>query len=343
MPLALALVLALGDAPRGITRQLSRPNFFPLEAEVTWVYQRQGPGETSQEFQVTAEWSAEEKAFKLTGYFYPFYPFSLSHWVRWYPLGEIRERNPDTDETFLWYRFAVPEGTRWQLHLAASVAMNPLSCLDGSWLTLSERGEWVQVPAGTFFTTRIGWETPCKDAGIVAEWFAPGVGLVRREETSINGTVVTELVRYDFHHRVNPVRWNTTLSLASPVVWHDRMPGPQPTSVGRLQGLLTVSNFSGEPVTLSFSGCVQLQWRLYDQQGSLLNEGKVEGEGCCPCTVVLTKELSPGVLTVPFELDARDGEGNPLSPGHYLLDVELEALDPRGLGARLPFEVKEVY
>lgn len=341
MILALPLLLALTNVPRGISQKLPRPSFFPLEAEATWVYHRQGPGGT-QEFRVTARWWAEKKAFMLTGYFPP---VSLPRWVRWLPHGEVWELDPFTDETFLWYRFAVPEGTRWQLHLAQFPLMLPemTSCVDGSWLTLTHRGEWVQVPAGTFPSTRITWESPCRDAGIVAEWFAPGVGLVRREETSIVGPVVTELVSYQFHPWINPGGWTTSLSLVSPVVWHNRMPGPQPPSVGRLQGLLTVSNFSAEPVSLSFSGCVRLRFRVYDQQGQLLKEGEVEGEGCCLCAVVLTKELSPGVLVVPFEFAASDEEGKPLPPGRYLLEAELATLDPQRPGGKLPFEVKEAY
>lgn len=342
MILALSLVVALSEAPRGITRQLARPNFFPLESEATWVYRRQGPGGTPQEFRVTARWWAEKKAFMLTSYFSP---TSRPRWVRWLPSGEVWELNPFTDEAFLWYRFAVPEGTRWQLHLAPLpfMSIDTTPCVDGSWLTLAQRGEWVQVPAGTFPTTRITWKSPCGDAGIVAEWFAPGVGLVRREETSLIGPVVTELVSYQFQSRVNPVGWTTSLSLASPVVWHNRMPGPQPPSVGQLQGFLTVSNFSAEPVSLSFSGCVRVRLRVYDQQGQLLKEGEVEGEGCCLCTVVLTKELAPGVLMVPFTFEASDGEGRPLPPGHYLLEAEVDALEPQRLGARLPFEVREAY
>ncbi len=64
----------------------------------------------------------------------------------------------------------------------------------------------ISVPAGEFHDV-LGIDRQqmlCADAGIVSEWFAPGVSLIRRVGESIAGPVASELVKAELGSRRRP-------------------------------------------------------------------------------------------------------------------------------------------
>lgn len=100
--------------------------------------------------------------------------------------GNVREGETGT----LWYSFS--QGScSWQLNLA--VAGPP--CVDGSQVKIVSDSETVEVPAGKFENCLLlEFENNCMDAGVVKQWFAPGIGLVKQVDDSFAGPITIELV-----------------------------------------------------------------------------------------------------------------------------------------------------
>ncbi len=201
LALALSLVAALGSAASGEVQRLVRPSvaagsYFPIQPGNHWVYEKQRPsGPTTWEVAVTETGaSAPQRLYEtITGY------FSAARQVRvdgednvfeWSgeglheaslvrpgrtgrdPLGHPSRPGPA--------RLAVP---RLRDRLQAR-AREPRRHRGRTGRHLRERGPRQLV-------------SPCADAGITSEWFAPGVGLVRRDETTFAGPVSSVLLRAD--------------------------------------------------------------------------------------------------------------------------------------------------
>lgn len=89
----------------------------------------------------------------------------------------------------LWYRLSQGSGS-WQLHL-----VDGPPCVDGSQVKIVSDSETVEVPAGRFENCLLlEFENNCMDAGVVKQWFAPGVGLVKQMDDSFAGPITIELV-----------------------------------------------------------------------------------------------------------------------------------------------------
>ena len=89
----------------------------------------------------------------------------------------------------IWYRFEEANWTRDDNDV----------CMDGSKVTVTGRELTVETPAG-IFEDCIEVEyapTACADAGIRREWWALGVGLVRRHVHNFAGLIEWDLVEYE--------------------------------------------------------------------------------------------------------------------------------------------------
>ncbi len=94
------------------------------------------------------------------------------------------------DKKFVWYKFA--DTSEWTIKLS----QEGLPCLEGAKIKVVSHAETVQVPAGSFQNClKLAFATNCEDAGIVEQWFAPNVGLVKQTESTIGGLLVSELVK----------------------------------------------------------------------------------------------------------------------------------------------------
>ena len=63
-------------------------------------------------------------------------------------------------------------------------------CDDESVVTVESRGELVETPAGTFRNClKLVFQGRCADAGLIAQWWAPNVGLVKSVEDNFTGAV----------------------------------------------------------------------------------------------------------------------------------------------------------
>lgn len=180
LPLLLASCGSGGADPR----PTPSPSYFPLHMGDEWTYSVSGtPAGPSVRVVVTGTFVDAPTGIAwswLADY------NGAVHGVRENALGQIHEWNAG-----LWYRFGASYGVSWTMDNDASQGGEP--CSDGATLAILRRDEVVTVPAGTFSALHITFQQSCADGGITDEWFAPGVGLVKRTTTSIAGPRVWEL------------------------------------------------------------------------------------------------------------------------------------------------------
>ena len=153
---------------------IDSPRYFPLEPGTVWKYSNDRFTQSMVERKVVG---IDEDGFVI---------FDNGHFaVRFEDeLDVIRIEIPD--EGFqLYYDFQDFEWTRRSVD----------HCADGATAIINSRNETVETPAGTF-TECIKVEylgSQCADAGLIAEWFAPEVGLVKWQELNFVGVVTWEL------------------------------------------------------------------------------------------------------------------------------------------------------
>ena len=225
---SLVTVVLLGAAglaraqlpPRSRALQLRRPaNYFPLAAGNSWTYTIEGraaSGTVTVRVTKSVE-TAARQYFRLEG----FTPRPAL--VRVDSQGRLLEFRPDSGTEHLWYDFGAAEGTTWMPEL-----LNP--CLGTA--RLASRHADVAVPVGDFndaLVIRHG-TTNCADAGIQEEVFAPGIGLLRRTETTIAGPRSMALTEARVGSRVIRSSWlSFSLSIDQPVYIPNLMPPVSPT------------------------------------------------------------------------------------------------------------------
>lgn len=316
-------------------RPTLRPaSYFPLQPGTTWVYQVHGVG--GGERQVTAKADLLPLSFAggavlLEGYF----PGSLRQ-VRSF-AGKVEEISA-TGEPFLWYLLDAPEGTSWTLRLASLPQQRVLPCTDGARLTLVSRRETLTVPAGSFEkVVLIRWETPCRDAGIVAEWFAPGVGLVQREEVSFAGQILWQLKEIRREETPNLPRYGGALALTQRNYVLDLMPPVDPQRFPLLAGTLALWDLLLGPEGGGVPTCLQAKGEILDERGQLLSAFSLPDPGC----LLLWPESFTRLRLLPFSQPLMVG-GNPLPQGSYTLRVSVETPGWNASFA-MPFSVRHVY
>lgn len=325
---------------------LSAAHFFPLTDGNRWTYTRRGTG-ADETWQVTAaavtDTAATMPRFSLSGYF-----FGPPRQVTTDRAGTVMERDPFAGRDTLWYRLGAAVGTSWELQLVELPTMGPVrGCIGGSKLVIAARNEAVTVPAGHFrHVVRVDFQPPCADAGITSEWFAPGVGLIRRVESSFAGPIVSELEQAVISGRPYPSPgYTTSLSLTSPLAIHDLMPPVDDSSDAVLRGVFSVANRTAVPLELIFTGCVSATVEVVDEDGRTILSGRADDGGCCACDIVRRFVLVHDALVLPFSLTLRDAQGAALADGWYGVQATLDVSGPEPLrpAARARFEVQTVY
>lgn len=349
--LILVVTAAVTTAPafaqaRRVRRAFEPLSYFPLREGYRWVYDKTGPTGTTtwQASVVETGGNLPGSGFHvLLGYFVgP--PRTVHSDVR----GRVTETDFKSEREYLWYKLGAPVGTTWELEWAPSPLMMPIpACIAGSKLQIVSRDEDVTVPAGEFHgVVHVEFRSQCADAGITGEWFAPGVGLVRRIETTIAGPVTSELVQAELGPVVlPPAPYTTTLSLNSPRYVNDLMP---PVNLGALpivRGSITVRNGTDTPMDLTFSGCTNATIQVQNGDGEVALTARADDGGCCTCEVLQTITLKRSALVLPFSFKLISGGATPLTDGRYGVTVTLETLGAPSLrpSARAAIEVASTY
>jgi hypothetical protein len=162
--------------------------YFPMHVGNQWVYSYQNrldPQTTTKTVSVDASYFESTSGtlwFRMRGYNGDY------HWLRYTSIGRVYEWRSRQ-----WYRLGAAPGYKWTMSILDDAAHGAIECSQGAKLEVVSRNESVTVPAGTFSTIHIRFATACNDAGITDEWFAQGVGLVRRETETIGGPAVWAL------------------------------------------------------------------------------------------------------------------------------------------------------
>ena len=306
---------------------LVRASYFPLQAGNWWLYTKTGVGEPTQWRVEVAklEATSENRNYLLFGGYF----FGVAHLVKVVPPDIVVERNPEPGRDYLWYMLGAPVGMRWELHLAPSPTKAPIpACVDGARLTLAARDEVVRVPAGEFRNVvRVDWRTECVDAGITSEWFAPGIGLIRRVESSIAGPVVSELAEAHVGEPFAPrLPYSTSLSLDRPVYLNNLMPPVDPQALPNVSAAFTVANLTEQPLELAFSGCKSVAVEVRDAAGEGVLRARGDDGGCCTCDNLLPVVLQRSSLTLPVTFKLITESGDPLPDGWYAVVATLETV-----------------
>ena len=180
----LGIALSFGSAH---ATEVADRLYFPLSVGNQWSYSiKYGDGtETKVRVLVDAKWLNPTDHH----YYYLLLHYNgVAHWVRHSSSERIAEIG-----NHLWYRFRVVMETGWIMDIQEDAPGGAIPCTDGAAMQKVSSAEVVTVPAGTFTTLHVQVTPTCYDAGIMEEWFAKGVGLVKREETSLEGAVTWEL------------------------------------------------------------------------------------------------------------------------------------------------------
>jgi hypothetical protein len=328
----LSALLPAGASAQGHVRtNLGAGSYFPLRVGNSWTYQRSGPGAVTEWTATVASRQTPPRAFPyfvLSGYF----P-GPDHEVRADPFGTVTEESSGYRD-FLWYLLGAREGTSWTIQLTPSPLASPIpGCLSDSRLTLASRGETVQVQAGEFAgVVRVDWKSPCMDAGITSEWFAPGVGLIRRQETSIAGPVTSELVRAELGDVVLPRGgFTTTLVLGRSTYVNNLMPPVGPGSLPVVAGVFTVADRSEAAISLAFTGCKSVSLTVLNDAGEAVLTTRSDDGGCCACDNVIEWNGTRGPLVIPFGFKLATEKGEPLVDGRYSITATLDTHDPEAV------------
>jgi len=295
---------------------------LPLETGNRWVYSVQGPGSMSRtwEVKVKGEKSAGlfRSYFELSGYFQG----KETRLVRTTAFGAVLEQGDDGRD-YLWYEFGRRVGKSWVMELAPGDS--PV-CEDGAKLTVGARDEVVTVPAGEFKQViRIDFMTKCADAGTTREWFAPGVGLIRREQTSIAGPIVSELIYAEVGQKVLPDKvYSTALRLSASSYVNNLMPPVDPSKLPRVSGAFVVRDETDKPGELVFSStCRGLLLEIRNQAGEVvLSVDTLKDVGCGDA--VTKFDLGKEALVVPFSFPLADKSGEALPDGSYTITAILQ-------------------
>ncbi len=316
--------------PRSGALQLRQPaNYFPLALGNSWTYTIEGraaSGTVTVSVTESVE-TAGRQYFRLEG----FTPQPAL--VRVGSRDRLWEFRPDSGTEHLWYDFGAAEGTTWMSEL-------PHPCLGTA--KLASRSSGAEVPVGDFdpvLVIRYG-ATFCSDAGIQEEIFAPGIGLLRRTETTIAGPRSMVLTEARVGSRViRSSALSFSLSIDQPVYIPNLMPPVTPDrAVPVMRARMTIRNTTNFPLRLDFSSGQRFDLVIRHSSGRNVYRWSA--------TRLFTQELgtlelSPGEKTFSAEIPLGQQAGRPLPQGSYVAEAWLTTADPSAYRASVSFEILE--
>jgi hypothetical protein len=317
------------------SRLVSQKSFFPLEVGNEWVY---SDGTDTFTVQVLSENREANGAsyFGVSGYF-PNDSVKIRK-LRQDALGQILEFNPNGDD-YLWYRVGNDLGA-WTVQTGGN-----LECIAGSRASRGKVGEKVEVPAGVFERAlRLDLLSPCADAGISAEYFAAGIGLVRRITVTIAGPRTANLVSAKVGLEQLPgTAYGVELSADHPVYFNNLMPpivNPSPTMRARL----LVRNDTDVPLNLTFPTTQRFDFVVSDATGKEITRWS-DGRAFGP--VVGHEQIVDGGRSYYADVVLKGRDGNPIPAGIYTLNGYLTTSRsesaPAIFSGTITFEIRDLH
>jgi len=316
-------------------------DYFPLQGGNYWLYQRGWGDYVWEQYRVEVlrrAYSCHYYTFYWLAKYFPHQPPAERLVCRTYS-GNVYEWPRNVNALNLWYRLRAPVGTTWKFVLeGGDTCYSPLTA------TLAGRNETVSVPAGVFHDcVKIVYSgSNCADAGLIAEYFAPGVGLVKREEDSFAGTVETVLVEARIDGSMvpgNPVArgFGALVKADAPVYTNNLM--PPVAALPKLEAELVVFNHSNEPVTFNFICSQRFDFIITNSDGEKMYRWS-DGRGFMD--VLGSETLANGMLRYRVSIPLDLGGLKPYPDGIYTLEGRLTSND-RPMRATLTFQVRSVH
>jgi len=316
-------------------------DYFPLQGGNYWKYEKRWGSNVLQEYKVEVLRRA-----------YSYHYFTFYWLARYFPHASPEERlvcRTYSNNVFewprnahwlnLWYKLGAAVGTKWHfVHEGGMPCNSPLLA------TLVSRTDTVTVPAGTFaHCVKVVYsEHGCADAGMTAEWFAPGVGLVKRVDTSIAGPMETVLVeaRVDGHMYPRDRLLDglgVLVKSDAPVYTNNLMPPVVALPV--LEADLIVFNFGDQPVTFTFPSSQRFDFVIRDKEGKEMYRWS-DGQAFLMVTgsETLHNDMLKYKVRIPLDL----GDLKPYPDGLYTLEGILTSYD-RPMKGAVTFQVRSVH
>lgn len=256
-----------------------------------------------------------------------------TRYIRTERTGEVREIDLQTGATTVLYLLGAPVGTTWSyMPLGYRVVCN-------STAFLASRNDTVQVPAGEFHdVVRIDFlGGGCSDGGVLSEWFAPGVGLIKRSSQSIEGPRSEVLLSTNVG--VSARNFAASLILDRTTYIQDAMPILEHPAL--LDAQFFLRNRDAE-VSFVFQGCKSATFRVIGQDGKEWIHKRGDDGGCCECASPVNFTLQGDNLMFRVRIPLVLEDGTPLPGGIYAVEATLDDVslpDMLRPAARVPFTV----
>ena len=320
---------ALTGAPRSRAARSSASSYFPLQVGNRWEYQGWAPSPTV----TVSDQIAGPDGF---AYFTVHNFLDLNtRYLRSDRTGRVQEIDPETGATALLYLLGAAVGTTWSYQpLNYRNSCNPTA-------RLASRTETVQVPAGEFHdVAQVVFHRTCADGGLISEWYAPGVGLIKRTMDSIEGPRSQELVVSNVGPP--PRNFSASMTLDRTVYIQDAMPNLDPQrGLASLDAQFVLRN-QDPKIDFVFQGCKSATFRILGEDGMEWIRKRGDDGGCCECASPVNYELRGDSLLFRVRIPLVLEDGTPLPGGIYALEATLDDVSLPDLlrpAARLPFTV----
>ncbi len=339
----LLLLLALFVMPLGVSAR--EIDYFPLDTERAWYFDDGSADKIAGVKKVEFSFNDGQRRGMMSFAVYLFRNYN--HQERMFFRHGNRIYEWSEDAARLWYDFGADEGGRWEMAWSRNEDMRIQGdrnryegdINDGAFVTLVGKDVTVKTPFGDFVNCfHFKRERPgAADAGYVEEWFAPGVGVVKRVWDSIAGPreqLLVELARPDRPDDM-PLRMDVRLD-------RDIYAHGEDVNIA-----VTVINGSGEDYTLTFPSAYQVDY-MVDRDyvwSSVRDFVQAETTVTIPANGTHTWEFNH----TQDEFDIRPGRhmitaklvGTPLAAGRPFAVVEPKKDIPSGLSFELALEKEE--
>jgi hypothetical protein len=303
----------------GVAVAAPNPEFLPLEAGNQWIYKVSGGGGGHRSVEVSG--SAEidgRRYFLVTGL------SETPALLRLSETGELIHYDRGSARETIWLRFSAGRG---EVH---DTSIHPCNRR----VRTVEKDGTLKTPVGPFegIITVEYPEPQCADAGLVRDSFAPSVGLLERQTTTIAGPQTMTLV----YARVGKTVYSqpeVSFSIAlDRSVYDTRLFTPVMTV------RLTLRVTQPEPLELTFPSGQRFEIELRDESGELVHRWS-DGKAF---PLLFGVERVTGEKSWMAEIPLVNSSGNLFNPGRYKANGWLTTSPDKQYSATVAFEISSI-
>jgi len=277
-------------------------DYFPLEVGNTWLYRLAGA-----QPETTFRTVSVEGTETLNGreYFRVVY-FGRTLFLRSNADGTIVSFNRQSESEQAWLSLDAAEGTTFEAHIDA--------CTNTG--RIESRSVEVTTPVGRFQDTlQARFQGNCADAGVTQQFYAPSIGLVSHEETSIAGPRRYELVYF---------RTRSANGGGPEVSFTIALDAPRYRAGANMGVRLTLRSTHPDPIALHFPSGQSFDLKLLNQAGDI---GYTWSADKLFVLIIRDEQFGPGERSYGFAVPLRD-----LPPGRYTAQGYLTTAPRQYLG-----------